>query len=29
MLTGGVEFEQTYDGPGDERPRLIEPTVGQ
>jgi hypothetical protein len=29
MLTGGVEFEQIYDGPADERPQLLEPTVGQ
>ena len=29
MLTGGVEFEQIYDGPVDERPRLLEPTIGQ
>ena len=29
MLTGGVVFEQFYDGPADERPRLMEPTIGQ
>lgn len=29
MLGGGVEFHQTFDGPGDERPTLLEPTVGQ
>jgi hypothetical protein len=28
-LSGGVEFEQVFDGPGDERPTLLEPTVGQ